>query len=310
MRSDMVFETVLGKGVEPVRWLVIVGIAYTLATTIWSFFQTPMTPTRGAQTAAQTPAEQRPAVNVNWILSKNLFGEAGAAPADTSDDDEPAVQTRLPLELQSVFVADEIEHSAAIVAQRGKAGLLYSVGDKLPGNAELIEVLVDRIILRRAGVRETLMFPKSKTQFVADDYGSAGEDIDPTTGQAGQAPGRAGNAQQNDGDGPVAPPDQQELVEAYREKLAEDATGTLNELGIETVDDSGAGGYRIGDVSASPYLRQTGLQAGDVILSVNGRAVGDIQQDQLELENIMAQGSARIEVQRGGRKFFITASLK
>ena len=303
MRSDMVFESILGKGVEPVRWLVIVGIAYTLATTIWSFFQTPMTPSRGADTAAQTQAEQqRPAVNVNWILSKNLFGEAGAAPADTSDDDEPAVQTRLPLELQSVFVADETENSAAIVAQRGKAGLLYSVGDNLPGNAELIDVLVDRIILRRAGVRETLMFPKSKTQFVADDYSGADEGTDPTTGQAGQAPG-ANAARQ-------VPPDQQELVEVYREKLAEDATGTLNELGIETVDDSGAGGYRIGDVSASPYLRQTGLQAGDVILSVNGRAVGDIQADQLELENIMAQGSARIEVQRGGRKFFITASLK
>ena len=51
------------------------------------------------------------------------------------------------------------------------------------------------------------------------------------------------------------------------------------------------------------------MQPGDVILSVNGRPVGDLNQDRLELENVLAQGSARIEVQRGTRRFFVTASL-
>ena len=101
----------------------------------------------------------------------------------------------------------------------------------------------------------------------------------------------------------------QDAIWANGEKLASDATGTLDELGIESVDADNRGGYRVGSASQNPYLRNAGLQAGDVILSVNGRPVGDIQQDQLELENIMAQGSARIEVQRGSRRFFITASL-
>jgi len=51
------------------------------------------------------------------------------------------------------------------------------------------------------------------------------------------------------------------------------------------------------------------LQPGDVILSVNGRPVGDLSQDRLEVDNVLAQGSARIEVQRGTRRFFVTASL-
>ena len=59
----------------------------------------------------------------------------------------------------------------------------------------------------------------------------------------------------------------------------------------------------------SPFLSQTGLQPGDVILSVNGRPVGDINRDQKELDNVLAQGSARLEVQRGTRRFFVTASL-
>jgi general secretion pathway protein C len=51
------------------------------------------------------------------------------------------------------------------------------------------------------------------------------------------------------------------------------------------------------------------LQPGDIILSVNGQAVGDIRQDQKQIDNLLAQGSARLEVQRGNRRFFITASL-
>ena len=68
--------------------------------------------------------------------------------------------------------------------------------------------------------------------------------------------------------------------------------------------------WLLADGATGTNLFLAGLQSGDVILSVNGRPVGDIQQDQLEIANIMAQGSARIEVQRGSRRFFITASLK
>ncbi len=96
----------------------------------------------------------------------------------------------------------------------------------------------------------------------------------------------------------------------YQEKFAQDAQGALNELGVAAVSGDQSQGYRIDDVSQSAYLSRSGLQTGDVILSVNGRQVGNLQQDKLELANIVAQGSARIEVRRGSRRFFITASLK
>ncbi len=292
------FETIVNKGAEPVKWLLIIGIAYTLATLAWSFFDTPVSPVTISDSNSGNSASTRPAVNVNWILGKHLFGEAGAAPV-VSSRDEPVQQTRLPLELQGVFMADENQVSAAIVAQRGKPGKRYVVGDTLPGNAKLDEVFTDRIILVRSGVRETLPFPKSKTEFVAEDYpddSSSDAADNETTGQAGTS--NTGVVQSE-----AAP---EEIVSQYRERLAQDPAAALNDLGVETVD---GGGYRIGNLAQNPLLKSTGLQAGDVILSVNGQPVGDISQDQLELDNIMAQGSARIEVQRGERRFFITASL-
>ncbi len=278
-------NTVITKGVEPVRWLIIAGIAYTLATTIWTFFDTPVPqpitdPGPASSTKANTPG------NVNWILGKHLFGEAGSAPEVTISD-EPARETRLPLELQGVTVADVAEESMAIIAQRGKAGLRYRIGSDVPGNAKLVEVLADRVILRRAGARETLMFPKTQFAAVVED----------------EAPEPA--SAQPDTRNPA--PDTPDILGDYRERLAEDAQGTLAELGIESAE---TGGYRLGSNAQSAYLQQSGLQPGDVIMSVNGRPVGNIEEDQLELDNVIAQGSARIEVQRGGRRFFITVSLK
>ena len=93
-------------------------------------------------------------VNINDILQANLFGKADAEgrPAKAA----PTSETRLPLILNGVFVAEIPEDSAAIVAQKGRTGILYGVGDSLPGNAVLDEVHPDHVVLRRAGTRETL----------------------------------------------------------------------------------------------------------------------------------------------------------
>lgn len=312
-------NTFITRGVEPVRWLVLIGIAYTLASIIWTFFTTPIVvPADLGQTAAETRnTPSRAPVNVNWILSKHLFGEAGAAPEVAASSNEPAVPTKLQLELQAVFVADVAEDSAAIIAQRGKPGQHYSVGDNLPGNAKLIEVSHDRVYLRRAGVRETLAFPKAKFSVVASE---PEQDSDPTLSRQRNASSptptrtnrpqpatRSTNATSNSTRQPSQDQSPQELVDQYQERLANDASGTLNELGLEAAD---GGGYRLGNNASSPYLQRTGLQPGDTIMSVNGRPVGDIQQDRLELENVLAQGSARIEVLRGSRRFFVTVSLK
>ena len=292
--------------VEPARWIIIGGIAYTLAGIVL-FFVSPAddgarTPARS--TPVRTP-DRRPAASINAILSRNLFGDAGAGPA-TEENNLPAVETRLPLELLGVFVADRPEESAAIVAQKGRAGLLYTVGETLPGNAALAEVHADHIVLRRAGARETLRFPQLTDNAPVPD--SAPSSNPAVTGQGGEekvritAPFRQEEA---------ASPSPREFVENFRERMDEDPQALLKEIGISPVNQGDAEGYRLDSAAVnSPYLSRTGLQPGDVVLSINGQPVGNIEQDRRQLDNILAQGSARIEVQRGTRRFFVTASLK
>lgn len=290
------FDILTTKAIEPVRWLLILGLAYTLANTVAVFFATPQTGVV-ATVAQDSQPQAQPAANVNWILTKHLFGEAGAQPETPSDDGKPAVQTRLPLELNAVWVADEPDASKAIVAQRGKPGQRYAIGDKLPGDATLIEVLDDRIIFRRAGVRETLVFPQWKSQFTSTSQNT------PAVPLYTPQPGANDDEYIDEGEADLTTAD---IADELRDRLANEGEAALADYGLEVAD---SGGYRLGNITNSPYLKQTGLQAGDVILSVNGQPVGDVQQDQLQIENILAQGTARIEIQRGERRFTITASL-
>jgi len=293
----------------PARWLIVGGIAYTLATSVLYFLSPPVTPAQGVAPAEPRPAEPAPAVDLNRIVSRDLFGAADAE-ATAVVSDEPARQTQLPLELLGVFVADQADDSAAIISQRGRPGLLYGIGEQVPGNATLVEVNRDHVVLRRAGVREALNFPElseslaRRTRNVPDTIDEPPlENYD--EGYAEEYETLEDYADDVDEQASV-----EELVNEYREELEGDPSRALEELGVEPVSEGAAEGYRVGNLAQSPYLSQTGLQPGDVILSVNGRPVGDLEQDRLELDNVLAQGSARLEVQRGSRRFFVTATLQ
>lgn len=300
-------QSVLPRLAELTRWLIVVGIAYTLATGILYFVSDP-TSSSAPGNAAALPAPNSGALrrpfNVNEVAGKHLFGEASKEAVAAAAPAEVEV-TRLPLELHGVFVAEKPKDSAAIVAQKNKPGKLYAIGESVPGNAELVEVNSNHIILRRAGVSEKLEFSNLSAGFVADPNDD--DDLPPagTLNPRGSDQGIASGGESVADRTPRTP---REFLEAYRDKLTEDPQGLLSELGVTPVGDGG--GYQLGNLASSPYLSQTGLKSGDVILSVNGQSVGNVQQDQLQLNSLLAQGSARLEVQRGSRRFYVTASLK
>jgi general secretion pathway protein C len=299
--------------VEPSKILIIIGIAYTLAMTGWYFVSGPA-PLVLSDDKPKAGHIGKPPLSVAEIAARNLFGQARAVAAPAAFD---APETRLRLTLEGIFQAEQPDESAAIVAEPNKPGELFLVGGKLPGNVTLAEVHADRIVLRRNGVLETLRFsdePPLLTAANRDEAPLPSESSDMSGGdEAPQMPEPSTDVPEAPAEAAADPSSSASLgsvVESYREKLQQDPAATLHSLGVAPVSSSGAQGYRLDNIANSPYLAQTGLQPGDVVLSVNGRPVGDVQSDQAEMANIIAQGSARLEVQRGSRRFFVTASLK
>lgn len=294
------------KLVEPARILIVVAMALTLASSGWFFVVGPE-PVHLADVNRPNRTSELSSIDIETVVALNLFGEADPERALGDADRSDAPETTLRLQLVGVFQANEPEGSAAIVAERGKPAELFEVGDRIPGNAELVEVYTDRIVIRRGGVFETLRFEDSEPLLQPGDS-------PPTSSRV------AGRNNRGTARGPVADPGEQEdgapresvrdLIGNYREKLNDDPAAVLGSVGLKAVTSGEAKGYVLGKLASSPYLAQTGLQAGDRILSVNGRPVGDVRQDRLEIDNLLAQGSARIEVQRGTRRFFVTASFK
>ncbi len=315
----MVLDVFSTRLAGPARWLMVAGIAYTVATTVLYFLSAPpgSRAASGLGDGSGTAGSVRPAadIDINALLARNLFGSVDVEAIEAQADESPTVATRLPLELQGVFVAEVAEESAAIISQKGKGGELYAIGADLPGNATLIEVLPDHVVLRRAGAREALYFPDQQdsgwAQPVNQDEPLArttggnpyAENAEPEpVGGVAEILERGGTADEAN--------DMGEIISAIREQVDADPGSALDALGITPVEEGGASGYRLGNLAQSPYLSQTGLQPGDVIVSVNGRPVGDLNQDRMEIDNVLAQGSARLEVQRGNRRFFVTAALK
>jgi len=302
----MQLNSIVTKAALPTRWLIVAGIAWTLAQTALYVASSPQGREPARPGISDRTMPRQTTVNLNTILSRHLFGEADVSPSDMAT--QITEETRLPLQLQGVFVAEEVEEqSAAIVAQKGKPGMRYRLGDKIPGNAVLVAVFTDHIILRRAGSREKLTFPTNNDQFQVDP--DQDENVAPNRQTFRQTFVEKPLANTASGE-QRAVQSAREFVASHQARMEADPRQALNDLGITPVSPDSAAGYELGNLAQSPYLSQTGLQPGDVILSVNGRPVGDLQADRLEIANILAQGSARLEIQRGSRTFYVTASLK
>ncbi len=249
------------------------------------------------------------------VSNLELFGKA--AETDTIQEVIDAPETNLNLELQGVFIAEEDARSTAIVGEKNKAGELYAVGDKLPGNATLAAVYEDHVLLKRGARMEKLLFSDSKFRSVVADNRPA--DQASTSASTGLSDSRKANLKRvrdrmrNQAPGATSQSATQSdttktRLTEYRDKLRNNPQGTLSEVGLAPVSEGDAKGYRVGS-DAQAAIKQAGLQPGDVVLSVNGRPVGVAATDSALMEQVMASSRVRVEVQRGSRRFFLTVPV-
>ena len=285
----MQLTNLIEKLATPLQWLIVFGIAWTVADTVLGLLQSPSEATDKSVAVSGTATQNQlkntdredKSRRIEALINRHVFGLVPQASNPRTQRIETAKATRLPLTLEAVFVADENASSGAIVARSGKKGLLYKVGDILPGNARLIEVQQEQIILQRAGNREALAFSKSK--------------FNPKAGVRETTPVTTAKPKRT-----IA------SIEDIQGLIADNVESALSDFGLEANEGRG---YKIGNLSSNPYLQQAGLRPGDIVLSVNGQPLGNIQKDQLEFDNIMAQGSASIELERNGEQMTITARL-
>ena len=265
---------------------------------------------------AMRPAETAEDKTTYKVSNLELFGKLKEATATPQIIDAP--ETKLNLELQGVFISENEKFSTAIIGERNKTGELYAIGDRLPGNATLASVLVDHVLIRRGARMEKLMFSDSKFRITKSSSnnrsaanaspGKAFPGTDTTRSDLERIRDRIRDAPSG-GRGADSPsPSVTTSIDAYRQKLKNDPASALSQAGISPVTEGETKGYRVG-ADAQSAIKQAGLQPGDVIVSVNGRAVGNMTNDSALIDQVMASSRVRVEVKRGTRRFFLTVPV-
>ena len=285
--------------------LLIVLMSLTVAHTVLFFIETMTRPVIILDsTTASSSAITQPTFKVS---SLELFGRLEVA--DTLPQAIDAPETKLNLELQGIFIAQDAKLSTAIVAQKNKTGELFAIGDKLPGNATLAAVFEDHVLIRRGTRVEKLLFSDSKFQFASDrspastSPRSGGGISDTTRSHQGSAKNSISDKNESNNNSINNSP-----VNTYQEKLRSDLQGTLSKAGITPVSTGESNGYKVG-ADAQGAIKQAGLQPGDVILSINGKPVGVASNDSALMAQVMASSRVRVEVRRGARRFFLTVPV-
>jgi len=293
-----------------VNIILIVLMSLTVANAVLFFMEMSAPASTSPIRQSVQPAASAPVYKVSDL---ELFGRAQAAAAPTEVIDAP--ETKLNLELQGVFIAEDDNRSTAIIGQRSKVGELYAIGDRLPGNATLASVYVDHVLIRRSGRVEKLMFSEGKLNIGKTNASTGGNRAGPRT-RSGSTASRAELEQIRDRLRNAAPPNpdtgptgnRSSGLEDYAQRLRQDPMSVLGEVGLSAVNDGESGGYRV-DASAQSAIRQAGLQPGDVVVSVNGRPIGNVMNDTALIDQVMASSRVRVEVQRGERRFFLTVPV-
>ena len=304
------------RGARALSVALLIALGTYLADRVMLFTTPPPAVPGATATPALTPAYDR-----QRLLQTALFGTAAGPSAAGPVMNAP--ETRLALTLHGLFSGSS--ESSALISAAGGQPRRYLEGASLPGGAVLAEVQKDQVLLRRQGQLEVLRFPKGAAAagFRAQGTGSAAlsalpsalpgvqdrrrASVTPTLSRQRSASALGSASASAPGSGSANAFSPRSALRAFQGALAEQGESALASYGLAPA--SGGAGLEINNQVPAAALAQVGLRPGDRILSVNGQGVDGLAQNPQQIDAVLASGSARLEIQRGQRTFFVTAPI-
>ena len=189
---------------------------------------------------------------------------------------DAAQPTALALQLKGIVFARPERLSTAFIIANNEVARPFHVGDAVAG-ATVEAIQVNRVLLRNGGRLEFLAFPDPFATPGAPTGGSI-------AGSAAPPPSRA-----------VAPP-----LPPAPPPAAAGASALMSRFDARPV----SGGLQVG--SNPP----PGMQAGDVLQSVNGAALGSADAARDAFVSAQANGTAQIQILRGGKRITMTVPTR
>ena len=262
-------------------------LARILAGLIWALMPTPAAAVwkpAPASAAAVNPADR---VDVNAILSAQLFGQYQAPSATGIHDLATAPDTALSLTLLGILAnhGDNASSRALIASDTDEKP--YAIGEEVTSGVLLKAIFPDRVVLSRAGRLETLRLDKNKP--VSADTGAV-------QAEAPAAPPAAGT---------------QSLAQVRTEMLANPAKAQdfIRVQPAPAPNGGGQMGYRIYPGKDRSVFNDAGLHPGDVVTAINGTELTDPAKSLQMLSELSQANQVSLQIQRGGQSQTVNVNL-
>ena len=269
-------------------------IGYVLAQLVLDVLPRPNT---GAAPLPNLPAAQKSSASTQSIAEQianaHLFGRASAKPVKVVEQpvQQDAPETRLNLTLHGVLAYDPPENALAIISSGGASGNIFAIGDSIVGNTTLRAVHADRVIIRRSGKDETLRLPEKVAQLnIVNTAAQPAQTSNQNVGAVGALPGSA---------------------KELREQLIKQPSMMADLVAMRPYKRNGALiGFRIQPKRDPALLQSFGIQAGDVITSVNGIPLNSNRAGITALGQLRTATNVDLIVLRGGVETPVSVSLQ
>lgn len=299
--------------------IVLLWAVHNLAQAFWLLLPAPSLeqPPLAPPPEVSNTGTQTASIDLAAIQEAALFGEGGIVVVEQPPQtavlpgiEQSAVDTTLNLRLQGIIASSDPEAAWAIIAD-GNSQALYRVGDKLPqGNASLVKVLEQRIILDNNGRYESLWLYSKED---AERRESFARD----TGRAPPVQVPAQNDYQNSSNynnEPVVNRSEEPAAEPEVRTLPASVAGEVKSISdvvrfTAARGNTGMMGYRIQPGRNRQLFDQAGLQPGDVVTAVNGISLDDPQQIRAVYQELQTATQAQLSILRDGEPVYIEISL-
>ena len=239
-----------------------------------------------------------PPVDVAPVLALAPFGRADAPEV------AQAAPVAVDLVLLGIVSRDDPAESIALINADGRQAN-FKPGNKIGETIILDQVNADHVVLLVDGTRQVLGFPNADPVVLED--GTAPAATNPNSVDDLLAAALAPPATEEYAEPPPPPPPvtTQDYIDLWRARITANPMQVLDEIGLVP----GADGYTISENHDSGVSR-AGLQAGDLVKSVNGQPVGNVDQDRALYDEVANSGLARLEIERDGRSIVLSFPLK
>ncbi|HHQ4661762.1 TPA: GspC family type II secretion system variant ExeC [Aeromonas veronii] len=223
--------------------------------------------------AVAVNGQSNPRLELGEVSRLALFGKAIPKAQAKAAVAANAPRTQLNAQLNGVLASSDPAKSIAIIAMSGIQNS-YGVGDMIDGTqARIRQVYPDRVIIERDGRDETLMLD--------------GEEYGKPLPQTNAAP-----------------------LGSLRSELMADPGKITDYLNISPVQvDGRMTGYRLNPGSNPEFFNQSGLQANDLAISINGLDLRDNMQAMQAMQQLAGATEMTVTVERQGEQFDVYVRL-